>query len=269
MTRCRSIGTRLSLITSAALLSLALPSTAWAQNYQDNPTAPSWRREAQGHRFESPQNYALEIRFGPYRPNIDDEFGGTGPYEEVFGGSTRWYLGLELDWQAIRIPHFGSIGPGFSTGYTRSKAKAKRRDNGLDSAEDTSLWIMPNYVVGVLRVDVLANEVGIPLVPYVKLGLGYALWKTSDASGTSDYVNADGTKVEGKGHSTGWLFTPGIALQLDPFDKHAAVQLDNSVGVNHSYAYIEWMRASLDGFGANDQLRVGTSTWIAGLAFEI
>jgi len=267
MTRCRSRRTRFALIASAALLSLALPANAWAQSYEDDPTAPSWRRQSSGHRFESPQNYALEVRFGPYHPNVDDEFGGTGPYEEVFGNSTRWYIGLELDWQAIRIPHFGSIGPGFSWGYTRSKAKAKRRDNGLDSAEDTTLWIMPMYAVGVLRVDVLANEVGIPLVPYVKLGLGYALWKTSDASGTSTYETGDGL-VEGKGRSYGWHFAPGIALQLDPFDQHAARQLDNSVGVNHSYAYLEWMRSSLDGFGANDQLRVGTSTWVAGLAFE-
>jgi hypothetical protein len=74
--------------------------------------------------------------------------------------------------------------------------------------------------------------------------------------------------VEGKGHSYGWHFAPGIALMLDPFDRHAARQLDNSVGVNHSYAFLEWMRSNLDGFGADDQMRVGTSTWVAGLAFE-
>ena len=268
MTRCRSTRTRLAWITSAALLSLALPSTARAQSYEDDPTATSWRRQSQGHRYESPQNYALEIRFGPYHPNVDDEFGDNGPYEKVFGNSTRWYIGLELDWQAIRIPHFGSIGPGFSWGYTRSKAKAKLTGTNTDSAEETSLWIMPMYAVGVVRVDVFANEFGVPLVPYLKAGFGYAWWKTSDGLGTSDYPTADGGTVDGKGHSYGWHFAPGIALQLDPFDKHAAHQLDNSVGVNHSYAYLEWMRSSLDGFGANDQMRVGTSTWVAGLAFE-
>ena len=123
------------------------------------------------------------------------------------------------------------------------------------------------YAVGVFRVDVLANEVGVPIVPYIKAGLGYALWKASDGSGTSDYTE-NGETVEGKGHSYGWHFAPGIMVQLDPFDAHAANQLDNTVGVNHSYVFLEWMRSGLDGFGADDQLHAGTSTWVAGLAFE-
>lgn len=249
-----------------ALAVMVAPSTALAQAFDDPDT--SWHRRSEK-RYESPQSWAFEVRFGPYKPNIDDEFGGTGPYQQVFGDATRWYLGIELDYQAIRIPHFGTIGPGVSWGYTRSKALALRADNGEPSAEETSLWIMPMYAIGVVRVDVLANEVGVPLVPYLKAGLGYALWKTSDGSGTSDYPTTDGGTVEGKGRSYGWHFAPGIMLQLDPFDRHAARQLDNSVGVNHSYVFLEWMRNELDGFGSDDHLRVGTSTWMAGLAFEI
>ena len=264
MTHCPSIRRRLAWIAAAVATCTVVSSTAWAQGFDD--PASSWRRGS-GRGYESPQNYALEIRFGPYHPNIDDEFGGTGPYDEVFGDSTRWYIGLELDWQAIRIPHFGSVGPGFSWGYTRMKANAKLTGTNIDSAEETSLWIMPMFVGGVLRVDVFANEMGIPLVPYIKAGFGYALWKTSDGLGTSEVATGSGT-VEGKGRSYGWHFAPGIALQLDPFDRHAARQLDNSVGVNHSYAFLEWMRTNLDGFGADDQMRVGTSTWVAGLAFE-
>lgn len=256
---------RLGLAACSIALCTSVATNASAQAVDDGTY--TWHRHS-GRTYESPQSWALEARFGPYRPNIDDEFGGeTGPYEEVFGDDTRWYLGFELDYQALRIPHVGTIGPGFSWGYTRSKARAKRADNGRDSAEDTVLWIMPMYAVGVVRVDVFANEFGVPLVPYLKAGLGYALWKTSDGSGTSDYTQG-GETVEGKGRSYGWHFAPGIALQLDPFDAHAARQLDNSVGVNHSYAFLEWMRSGLDGFGADDQLHVGTSTWVAGLAFE-
>lgn len=264
MSSVGSTHARLAWTVCAMALCASMSPDAQAQAIDDGTS--TWRRQSP-HRLESPQSWALEMRFGPYKPNIDDDFGATGPYEQVFGDSTRWYLGFELDYQALRIPHVGTLGPGFSWGYTRSKANARRADNGMESAEETSLWIMPMYVAGVFRVDVFANEFGVPLVPYVKLGLGYALWKATDGSGTSDY-STNGETVEGKGRSYGWHFAPGMMVQLDPFDRHAARQLDNSVGVNHSYAYVEWMRSQLDGFGAGDQLRVGTSTWVAGLAFE-
>jgi len=250
---------------AVAMAVLSFPASAWAQGY-DTPDGHSWHRYSE-RRIESPQSYAFEVRFGPYEPLIDDEFGGTGPYHEVFGDDRRWFIGVELDYQMLRIPHFGSVGPGFSWGYTSMSANAKLTGQDAYSAEETTLWIMPMYVVGVLRVDVFANDLGIPLVPYVKAGLGYALWKTSDGLGTSTYPSGDGD-VEGKGRSYGWHFAPGIMLQLDSFDRHAARQLDNSVGVNHSYFFLEWMRSELDGFGAGDQLRVGTSTWATGLAFE-
>lgn len=256
---------RLVGFASAAAVAFTLTSPASAQGFEDSSSA-AWRSNSE-RRFESPQSWALEVRLGHYKPRIDEEFGGSGPYEAVFGTDKRWYIGLELDYQALRIPHVGTFGPGFAIGYTSMSAKAKLTGSEEYSAEETSLWIMPMYAVGVLRVDVLANELGVPLVPYVKLGLGYALWKTSDGSGTSDYPTSDGT-VDGKGRSYGWHFAPGIMLQLDPLDRHAARQLDNSVGVNHSYFFLEWMRSELDGFGADDQMQVGTSTWTAGLAFE-
>lgn len=260
---------RRALFAFAGCMSAALamaPTPASAQGL-DEPDSYTWHRH-EGHGYESPQTMALELRFGPYRPKIDDEFGGTpGPYERVFGDSARLYFGLELDWQALRIPYLGTLGPGFSWGYTRMKSKAKLTGTNADSAEDTSLWIMPMYVVGVLRVDVLARETRVPLVPYMKLGAGYAWWRASDGSGRSDYGSGDNV-VEGKGHSYGLHFAPGIMLQLDPFDGHAAKQLDNSVGVNHSYVYLEWMYSKLDGFGSGGQMQVGTSTWVTGIALE-
>lgn len=251
--------------STVAMAVFFIPVSASAQGY-DTPDGPSWHRNSE-RRHESPQSFALEVRFGHYKPLIDDEFGGTGPYESVFGSDRRWFVGVELDYQVFRIPYVGTVGPGFGWGYTKMSAKAKLTGDGGDSAETTGLWIMPMYGVAVLRIDVLANEVGIPLVPYLKGGVGYALWKTSDGAGLSTYRQGDET-IEGKGRSYGWHFAPGIMLQLDPFDRHAAQQLDNSVGVNHSYFFLEWMRSQLDGFGKNDQMRVGTSTWAAGLAFE-
>jgi hypothetical protein len=44
--------------------------------------------------------------------------------------------------------------------------------------------------------------------------------------------------------------------------------MDAATGVNNSYFFLEWYNSQLDGFGG-DQMQVGTSTWMLGLAFEI
>ena len=124
---------------------------------------------------ESPQRFAFEARFGPYRPHIDDAFPQTKPYETVFGDSKGFYFGLEVDWQVLRIPKFGTLGPGIGWSYTRTSTTAKKQGSNDLSAEDTSLAIMPMYGVGVLRFDELARDTVVPLVAYAKAGIGYGL----------------------------------------------------------------------------------------------
>ena len=34
---------------------------------------------------ESPQRFAVELKFGPYYPDVDKEPGVGSPYEDVFG----------------------------------------------------------------------------------------------------------------------------------------------------------------------------------------
>src|SRR5262249_44144950 len=96
---------------------------ARAAHAQDAPEL-SWRRNERPP--ESPQHFAFELRFGPYRPAIDEDFASSpGPYETVFGTDRRLYFGLELDWQALRIPKLGTLGAGFGWGYTRMGANAR------------------------------------------------------------------------------------------------------------------------------------------------
>lgn len=249
------------LLAGAAFASaLAASSVALAQEPNDIGGYRSHRT------YESPQHWAVELRFGPYRPNIDEDFSGAKPYETAFGDDHRLYFGVEVDWQAIRIPHFGSLGPGASWGYTHMSANARLSSTGEPSAENTSLWIMPMYGVGVLRIDVLARDMGIPFVFYGKAGVGYALWSSSNDLGTS---KVDG--VVGKGHTWGTHFAFGGMLLLDNFDQGSANQLDNETGINNTYVFFEWMQSKLDGFGASDHsaLHVGTNTWVLGLAFEL
>jgi hypothetical protein len=216
------------------------------------------------HRNESSQTWALEIRFGPYLPNVDDDFPESRPFERTFGNDNRYLIGFEVDWQILRIPGFGSFGPAFGWGYTNITADAPLHDGTGRSQQETSLTIMPMYVAGVLRVDVLAREANIPFVPYAKLGVGYALWWVGDGE---DTANENG--VEGRGISYGYQHALGGMLLLDFFDESSAIELENASGVNNSYFFGEWYVSNLNGFGSGDRMQVGTNTWMIGLALEI
>ncbi len=252
----------LPLLTLSSLLALTLP--AWAGGSLDDDLG-SYREHKSPADRGSPQHFALEFRGGPYRPEIDSAFSnGAQPYQATFGSSPAIALGLEIDWQAYRIPYVGTIGPGFGVGYFNQSAVANNLSGG-PSGEHTYMTIFPMYLVGVLRIDELAREASIPLVPYGKAGFGYGLWTTGNDGGVSV---RDG--VRGEGHTFGLHFAAGLALQLDFLDMDTAVRFDESIGVNHTYFFVEWMRNPLDGlFATAPELRIGTSTWVLGLAFEM
>ena len=242
---------RTLLVLSATASAVMLVRPANAQE------STNWRQSHQ--RQESPQNAALEFRFGPYKPHVDDDFASPGPYQSVFGNGTRYDFGVEIDWQALRIPMVGTLGPGFGWSYTRMSQPARFVARTGLSAEQTFLAIMPMYLVGVFRADVLARETAIPFVPYGKLGVDYSLWWTGN-----DLL------TQARGHTWGIHYALGAMLLLDGFDRQAAMQLDNDVGINHSYVFFEWMVANSNGLGTSTPvLNVGTNTWQLGLAFEM
>jgi hypothetical protein len=219
---------------------------------------------------ESPQWFALELRFAPYWPAIDSQPGLTGtPYHTIFGNSPTILVTAELDFQALRIPHFGTLGPGLSFGYTQMSAPAPLADGSGVSAENTSLEVFPFYAVAVLRADVLLRQFRIPIVPYAKLGVAFSLWRAFTDAGTSTFVNpTTGQSSSGFGGTWGEQFALGGMLNLDWIDPRGAANLDDATGINHTYLFGEWMFANLDNFGSKSGLRVGTNTFCGGLAFE-
>jgi hypothetical protein len=221
--------------------------------------------------YESSQHFALELRFAPFTPAVDSDpaLHGKTPFADTMHDFARLMFQMELDWQVLRIPHFGTLGPGFGIGYTKMSGPAQfvtahGPEGILTSGESTSLTIFPFYAVAVLRADVLWREGHVPLVPYVKLGLGYSIWRASNTVGTSDYNGHLGV-----GGSMGTQFGLGLAFNLNAFDEYSAKNFDESVGVNNTYAFAEYTRADLDGLGIqSDPLRVGGQSWTFGLAVE-
>lgn len=250
----KTLRPRFLLASSIALLGATLW-TRGAAALDDGEQ--SWR---QPRVYESPQRFAFELRVGPYVPQIDQTFPRSRPYESVFGTDQRVMFGLEFDWQVARIPYLGTIGPGIGWSYTHMSAPALGL-NGQPTVEDTALGIMPMYGVGVLRLDELARRTGIPLVGYGKAGLGYALWWTGND-----------TETQRRGQTWGTQFALGGMFLLDIVDSHSAVEIDNEWGINNTYVFFEWMVATLNDFKAKSDpsvMRVGSNTWMMGLAFEM
>ncbi len=245
-----------------------VPDNTWRHNDDERDNAKTHRRPM----------FAAEMRFGPYWPNVDSEFNTTtGPYQRVFGTGPRFYFGLEFDFMPLRIPYVGMIGPGFGWGWTHASSKAKLKGTNTPSGEDTSLTIMPMHLSAVLRADELMHRTGIPIVPYGKLGLGFAHWSASNSGGTSVVGTTGGSPctvatedkagcTTGAGNTWGIHTALGGMFALNWLDNRSAGRLYEDTDIAHIYLFGEWMDAILNGLGSSKSMHVGSSTVVVGLA---
>jgi hypothetical protein len=65
--------------------------------------------------------------------------------------------------------------------------------------------------------------------------------------------------------SYGWQLAAGLMLRLDFLEPRAQRAWDLEMGVNHSYLFAEFMSVR---DWDRPQLRLGSNTWVFGLAFE-
>jgi hypothetical protein len=219
----------------------------------------------------SPQDFAIEARFGMYSPNVDSEFSGDKkPHEFIFGSKQRPMWQLEFDWQFWR--KFGTLAVGGVIGYFKENAKAclkaellAQPDVCKASEDTTSLRLIPFAALLVYRMDILAERMGIPVMPYAKFGFNYTFWTVTDGNGATPSSPKGG---HGSGGTAGWQASLGLALQLDFLDPAAARGFDADVGVNHSYIFFELDHVASSGLTQSHALHVGDSTWFLGLLFE-
>jgi hypothetical protein len=241
---------------------LAVTSAAAAVHAQEDRMPPLRGKHRD---YSSPQHFAIELRFASLTPNVDSDpsLHGQTPYATTFPTKSLLLVSGEFDWQALRIPHVGSLGPGLGFGYGQKSGTAKFLD-GTPSGETTTLEIYPFYAVAVFRLDMLWKDAGVPFVPYAKAGLAMSLWRASNTLGTSSYQG-----LAGKGYSLGTHLALGLAFNLNSLDMYTAKGFDETMGVNSTYFFGEYTRSDLDGLGFQaDALRVGGEAWTFGLAFE-
>jgi hypothetical protein len=221
------------------------------------------------HQYRSAQHFAFELKFGPYRPDVDSEFEHGGapvrtPYKEYYGTGNHLLTQIEFDWQLFR--KMGTWGLGASIGYFSVTGTAPLANGtGLPSGDHSTLKVVPMSLALVYRFDYLQYTRDIPLVPYGKLGLDYAYWSNTDGNGE---IATDGQGGTGRGGTLGWHAAAGLALILDFFDPEAARDFDADLGVNHTALFFEFSHADISGLGQAGKLHVGDTTWALGVLME-
>jgi hypothetical protein len=275
------------VLAVAALAAASVVALAAAPASAQTQVDVDWRQHDRADHFDRSKivypKFYFELRFGAYYPRVDTEpaLGGNKPYEKIYGTAPRFLLSVEFDWLVLRIPYVGGFGPGISWGWTAASAKAKididhnpntgSCDGSLDgcySAEDTTLTIFPMYGVLVLRIDEPLHRLGIPVVPYVKFGIDGMIWTAGTTSGKVYTDPKTGNDIAASGWSWGEHVALGGALSLNWLDREAVNRSRESSGVRDFYAFGEWANYGFKTIGSDKQLRVGSSSWVVGVAFD-
>jgi hypothetical protein len=229
-----------SLAFAAALLclssgTLVAPRLAAAQDGITDWSEPT--------NVESPENFALEFRFGSYTPDTGDT-----AFASTFGGSSL-LIATEFDVVPFRIADILTLGIGAGIGFVSYSGYAIEPTTGVPTNEKTSLSLVPMNALAVLRVVALPRLLSIPFVFTGKLGLDMTYWTGS----TGSTASKDGV-------SLGLRWAVQAALELDFFEPRAARALDDEWGINHSFLFFEF-------YGSTSS--VGTPrSWSLGLGFN-
>jgi hypothetical protein len=219
----------------------AVSGAAHAQS--DANTIPAARN------VSSPERYILELRAGPYQPDL----GSNGSFDRFFGGDSGPLLGLQVSYILYRMPDIVYVAAGGGFGWTHYSGSAVAVNGSGDVSEDTSLTLLPLSAIATVRLDVLPRKLGIPFILAGKVGWQWTFWDTNT-----------GAKNDASGWALGLLYGGQLALDLDSFDSAAARSLDEEWGINHSYAFFEIYRFS----PTSASLPVGGMGWVLGLGFN-
>jgi hypothetical protein len=224
-----------------ALLTASLVANV-ASAQSDDDYAPAHRD------FASPEWVTTELRIGPYTPQV-----GTASFDQIFTDDNGLMLAIELDAIIYRLPDIAYFSVGAGIGHAGYSAGALTLGSERAS-EETTFKLVPITLLAVVRVDVLARKLRIPLILTGKLGYRWGFWWAS----TGEQSDADG-------NSGGIAWGVQGALDLDVFDLRAARVMDEEWGINHSFLFFEVYGSKTSG----DALPIGDTTWTAGLGFVI
>lgn len=220
---------------------------------------------------QSPISGSFELKLGGYYPSqidADLQASGQSPAFSEFYGSDNLLYG-ELVVERYLFQRFGKLGLGGHIGIARRKGEVKVADgssmeDGTSVPGETNFRLVPLRASVFYKYDYSAIHHGVPLVPFVRAGLDYHLWRITDENGDASTASDGSTS---KGARTGWHASVGMQLLLDFVDPATAAAFDLGWGVNNSYFFGEYMISRIDSFGSAG-LDLSDEQWLFGLAFE-
>jgi hypothetical protein len=212
-------------------------------------------------------DFQLQIRFGPYYPDVDAEDGVDGdPFKSVFGSGSELLFELGVDYEILH--GFGTVTAGGSFGFVQFLGKALTM-SGEKSTDTTVLNLLPLRLNVGYHFDFLLAKYAVPLVPYVTAGISYYIWWVLDGVGEmSEWEDADGGTFKAQGGIFGTHLFVGVKLLLDFLDKGAAAKLYDDVGVVNTFLFAEFASSWVSDFNSGERMNVGDQTFMFGLMME-
>ncbi len=211
---------------------------------------------------ESDRNVLVELKFGPYLPNIDHEFSTKQPFRDVFGTSQRLMTRIEFDYEFFT--GFGVAAVGASLGYSQFKGKGLLA-TGEKAEDSTKMHLVPLSLDLIYRFDWLWQRHNVPFVPFVKGGIDCYVWWVTN--GVGDVARGSGG-ARGRGATFGGHLSLGMSFVLDSLAPQMAQTFDVEMGVNNTMIFVEYVFSWVDDFGASRSWDLGSRTFLAGVAFE-
>lgn len=213
---------------------------------------------------ESPIQWQVELKAGPYKPSIDGEFANAHPFETIYGESPVGLAMVEVGLQVYRGP-IGVLAISGAFGFSSDEGTSLDPETNTKPGDATTFNVAPTQLSLVYEMNALQQEFEIPLVFFGKGGVDYWLWWVRDAN--DEIAAYEG--AEAMGGTMGWHAGGGVRLLLDWLDPGSAQSFDQDIGVNNSYLFAEYTHARVDDFGSATSFRLGNDILLFGLSFEM
>lgn len=215
---------------------------------------------------ESPRDMTVTLHLGAYAPQVDEQFTTATPWDDVFGDSTMFLMGVEVGYHLFKGHGTLAVTGGWRYGWIDGAALGS---DGEASDDEVGFNFMPFTANLVYRWDWASVRHGVPLVPYVKVGLTAALWWATNGKDEIANVSVEGGDPRtGRGLTFGWQVGGGIQFLLDALAPSMAKEFDVEVGVNNSFLFAEFMYTELNDFGSSESINLGDAAFSFGLMFE-
>jgi hypothetical protein len=266
---------QVATVAAVAFVMFGAPAKAHAQS-------PYWEDQTTGENSDTPSadenqevKWYVGVKAGPYTPGIDSQSAtrnsaGQGPYQAMFGG---YQILPMLNVDRFLWTGFGEFGVGLGVGYMSKTAQAYTMDSDPMSptrtrspGDQTSFKLIPLQITASYRLTYFDDDYGIPIVPYVRGGVGYYIWWATAPDGSFS-TDPNDSSNKALGGTAGLVGAVGISVRAERIDASAAQSMHES-GLEHAGFYGEINAGWVDGFGKSTKLDVGATTWFAGVDFE-